>query len=412
MTIQNQVTAEVVHCRESTFGTAPATGSATAKKLRRVSTSLALGKDIYQSAEARPDQQIADMRHGTKRPGGGIEAELCNVAYDDLLESLLRGTWATGATTLAAVYTTIAAAVSTGNPGEAGSTGTLIWAAGDPVSLGYRVGDIVVLTGAGFGANAGKNFRILSFGGTSNRTLTVTPAPTAVAAQAGTSIAVAGKKLLIGTQQHSYTIEQLFGDVDISELYTGMRVGSGAIRIPPNGMATCSFGFMGQDMEVLESVSSPYFTAPVSIGTDGIFAGPQGAIRVNSAEQGVVTGLDINIDLGLSADPVVGRDTVPAIFYGVTSISGNVSVFLENANTLNAYVNETEIDIVSMVDSGPEPSNFLCFNMQRVKLGGATKTVGAQGGVVATHPFTALLQPTNSVGKDVSSLVIQRSNAV
>jgi hypothetical protein len=240
----------------------------------------------------------------------------------------------------------------------------------------------------------------------------VTPSPSVVAAQAGTSISVVGKKLLIGTAQKSFTIEQSFGDVDVSELFTGMRIGSGAIRVPPNGLATASFGFMGQNMTVLEDANAPYFSGPVAIGTDGIFAGPQGAIRLNGVEQGVITSVDINIDLGLSADPVVGRDTVPAIFYGITRITGTVSIFLEDADTLNAYINESEVDLVVFVDRGAEPASFLCFNMQRVKLGGATKTVAAQGGVIQTHPFTALLVEgaAGTTGKDVSSLVIQRSN--
>lgn len=412
--IQNQVTAEVVVCPEATFGTAPSAGSASAKKLRRVSTSLALGKDVFQSAEARPDQQVADMRHGTKRPGGGIEGELCNVAYDDLIAALLRTTFVAGTTTLAATYTTIAATNTSGTVGEDGSIGTLVWTAGDPVTEGFRVGDVVRLTGAGFGANAAKNFRIISFGGTSNRTITVTPSPAVVAAQAGTSIGVAGRKALIGTDKPSFTLEQSFGDIDMSELFVGMRVGSGAFRVPPNGMATVSFGFMGQNMSVKEGADAPYFTAPTAIGTDGIFAGPQGALRFAGVEQAVVTGVDINVDLGLSADPVVGRDTVPAIFYGVTQVNGSVSLFLEDATTLNAFINESQVELVVMVDSGAEPANFLCFNMQRVKLGGATKTVAAQGGVVQTHPFTALLvtgPATTNGGKDVSSLVIQRSNS-
>lgn len=411
MAIQNQVTAEVVICPEATFGTAPAAGSASAKKLRRVSTSLALGKDIFQSAEARPDQQIADMRHGTKRPGGGIEAELCNVAYDDLLEALLRGTWTTGSSALAATYTTIAANNVTGTAFEAGSTGTLVWTAGDPVAAGFRLGDVVRLTGAGFGANAGKNFRIISFGGTSNRTITVTPSPTTVAAQAGTSIDVPGKKLLCGTERRSFTIEQSFPDVDTSEQFVGMRVGSGAFRIPPNGMATCSFGFMGQNMTVLDGASAPYFTAPVAIGTNGIFAGPQGSLRLAGAEQGIVTGADINIDLGLSADPVVGRVTVPEIFYGPTQISGSVSAFLESRTLIDAFVAESEIDLVVLLTAAmAAPEDFICFNMQRIKLGGATKTVGAQGGVIATFPYTALLATAGS-GKDATTLTIQRSNA-
>lgn len=410
MAIQNQVTASVIIAPEGTFGTAAAAGAVNATTLRRVSSSLALGKDIYQSAEVRTDQQIVDMRHGTKRPGGGIEAELANVAFDPLFEALLRGTWAAGTTTLAATYTTITAANTSGTALSDGSLGTLTWTAGDPVAAGHRIGDIVRLTGAGFGANQNVNFRIISFGGASNRTINVTPSPAAVGAQAGTNFATVGSKLLCGTTQRSFTVEQLFGDVDVSELYTGMRVGSGAIRVPPNGMATVSFGFMGQNMTVLDGANSPYFTAPAAIGTDGLFAGPQGSLRFGGAERGVVTGVDINIDVGLSADPVVGRDTVPNVFYGTTTVSGNVSAYLEDKSLIDVFVNETEVELVSTLEAAGVtlPISFLSFNMPRIKLGGATKTVGAQGGVIATFPFTAL--KGTGTGVDASTIVIQRSN--
>jgi hypothetical protein len=223
-------------------------------------------------------------------------------------------------------------------------------------------------------------------------------------------MAVPGSKLLCGTAQRSFTVEQLFGDIDVSELYTGMRVGSGAVRIPPNGMATCSFGFMGQNMQILDGASSPYFTAADPVGTDGIFAGPQGSLRFAGAERGVVTGIDINIDVGLSADPVVGRDTVPSIFYGTTSVTGNVSAYLEDKSLIEKFVNESEVELVSVLQASGvvAPIPFLCFNLPRVKLGGATKTVGAQGGVIATFPFTAL--KASATGYDASTLVIQRSN--
>lgn len=409
MAIQNQVTAEVIIAPEASFGVSPAGGAAGAKKLRRVSTSMALGKDVYQSAEVRTDQQIADMRHGTKRPGGGIEAELCNVAFDPLIEALLRGTWAAGSTAAAATYTTIAGAVTSGSAGEPGSVGTLTWTAGDPVTAGFRVGDVTRLTG--FTGNTDKNFRIISFGGTSNRTITVTPAPTTFSATAGTNMSVAGSKLLVGTEQRSFSIEQSFPDVDTSELFKGMRIGGGAFRLPPNGMATCSFSFMGQDMVVLDGASAPYFTSPSDIGTDGIFAGPQGSLRFAGAERGIVTGVDLNVDLGLSADPVVGRTTVPNIFYGPTQVTGTVSAYLEDKSLIAAFVDESEVDLCVVLEaSGAGPRPFIAFNMQRIKLGGATKSVGAQGGVVATFPFTALKRGVGT-GVDNSTLVIQRSNA-
>lgn len=408
--IANQVQATVIYCPESTFGVAPSAGSGSAKTLRRVTTSLSGNKDSYQSAEARPDLQIADMRHGTKRPGGGIESELSNVAFDDLLEALLRGTWASGVTTLAATYTTIAAANTSGTVGAAGSIGTLTWAASDPVAQGFRLGDVVRLIGAGFGAtNTSTNFRIISFGGASNRTISVTPSPAVVAATAGTSMGVQGKKLAVGTQTRSFTMEQSYPDIDVSELFTGMRVGSGAIRMPPNGLCTLGLGFMGQDFSVLDAANAPYFTSPAVQSTAGLFSGPQGALRVGGVEQGVITGLDINIDLGLDAPAVVGRTTVPDIFYGQFRMSGNVSFFLQDKTLLNQFVNENEIDIVAYMPANmAAPEDFLCFNAQRVKLGGATKTVGASSGVVVSCPYTALL--ANATGADASTLIIQRSN--
>jgi hypothetical protein len=410
MAIQNQVTAQVILCPEATFGVAPAQNSVNAKVLRRVTCSLAPGKDTYQSQEVRTDQQIADFRHGTKRPGGGIESELANVAYDDILEALLRGTWATGATALAAVYTTIAAAITTGSAGAKGSVGTLTWTAGDPVAAGFRLGDVVRLAGAGFAANEAKNFRIVGFGGASNRTISVTPAPAVVAAQAGTSMSVQGKKLLCGTQIRSFTAEVSYPDIDVSEQYTGMRVGSGAFRLPPNGMATASFGFMGKDQQILDAANAPYFTAPVAAGTNGIFGGSNGSVRLAGGERLVVTGLDVNVDLGLSADPVIGSDFVPDIFYGRTVVTGNVSFLLEDKALINYFMQEQEADIVSQLDTAAALPDFITFNMQRVKLGGATKTIGAQGGVVVSCPYQALL--ANGTGADASTLVIQRSNAV
>lgn len=409
MTIQNQVTAGVVICPEATFGVAPAAGSANAKVMRRVTSSLSPGKDVFQSAEVRVDQQIADFRHGTKRPGGGIEAELANVAFDDLIEALLRGTWTTGTTALAATYTTIAAANVSGTVGAKGSTGTLTWTAGDPIAAGFRKGDVIRLTGAGFGANEAKNFRIIGFSSASNRTITVTPSPAAVAAQAGTNMAVQGRKLLCGTQLRSFTVEQTFPDVDVSELYTGMRLGSGAFRLPPNGMSSVSFGFMGQDQQVLDGANAPYFTSPTAAGTNGIFAGPNGSLRFGGGERLVVTGLDINVDLGLSSDAVVGSDIVPDVFYGRTNITGNVSFFLEDKSLISQFIAETEIELVSQLTANmAAPEDFVCFNMQRIKLGGATKTVGAQGGVIVSCPYQALL--ANATGADASTLVVQRSN--
>lgn len=78
---------------EVTYGTTPTTPAF--KTLRHTGTNLALTKNTMQSEELRPDRQIQDYRHGTKQAGGDISGELSYGAYDDFLEAVLCGTWAT-----------------------------------------------------------------------------------------------------------------------------------------------------------------------------------------------------------------------------------------------------------------------------------------------------------------------------
>jgi hypothetical protein len=56
--------------------TATDPGTSGGQVLRRVSSSLNLVKDSYQSEEIRTDRQITDFRHGLRRVEGSISGEL------------------------------------------------------------------------------------------------------------------------------------------------------------------------------------------------------------------------------------------------------------------------------------------------------------------------------------------------
>ncbi len=86
-------------------------------------------------------------------------------------------------------------------------------------------------------ANVGVKFRILSMTATQ---LTVYPTPVAMTAQSTFTISVTGKKLLCGTTQRSFSIEQHYPEIDVSEMFLGCRIGDMAISLPPTGMATAS----------------------------------------------------------------------------------------------------------------------------------------------------------------------------
>lgn len=398
MTLQSSVNVTLAYGAETTLGTP---SSNAGQLLRRVSSSLALTKDAFTSNEVRPDQQIADLRHGMRRVSGGFEGELSLQTYDDLLEALLRGSWTAGVTASEADFTSFT---------TVSASGTIIFTGGNPVAKGLRVGDVFRFTSGG-GANANTQFRITGFGGTTNRTVSVTPSPVTISTPVTTfGIAVTGRKLLCGTAQKSFTIEQKMPDLDLSERFVGCRINSGSFALPPTGIATVNFDIMGQDGQILTGASSPYFVNPTAAPTTGIFAGVSGSLRLAGAERGVVTNVDFQVTNNMSMQPVVGAEIAPDIFYGRLVVTGNVSAYLEDDTLINTFLNESEVDLVVQMDlPGAGLVGFMTFNFPRIKLQGASKTIGPDGGVIAAFPFQALLP--SAAGQDASSIVIQRSNA-
>jgi hypothetical protein len=393
MSLQSNVNVTLRYGAEQTFGTS---SNAAGQLLRRVQSTLQTSKDAFQSNEVRSDQQVFDARHGTRRAGGAINGELSLATYDDFVEAALRGSWTTGVSRSQSEFTSIA--VSNGAFQVGGST----WAA-----QGFRVGDVIRLSGFTH-ANVGKNFRIVSL---TNTAATVYPAPAAMTSQTTFGVAVAGKKLLTGTEKRSFTIEQSYPDIDVNELFTGMCVGEVGISVPPAGIATINVGFQGKDGAVGSGAAAPYFASPASETTTGVLAGVNGNLLIDGTASAVVTGLDFQISNNLSSNPVVGANVVPDIFYGRTVITGNVSAYLESETLLNVFLNETEIAIAATLEaSGNDPKDFLSFAFNRVKFTGVSKTIGPDGGVVASFPFQALLK-SGVTGYDSSTLVVQRSNA-
>lgn len=400
MAVQPNVETTVAYKAETVFGTPPSASSA--QFIRRVSTNLALNKDVFASNEVRSDLQVADVRHGGRSARGSIDGELSVQTYDDWLEALLRGTWTAGVSVSPADFATgVTVATS-------GATSTLTFAgAGSLLTKGFKVGDIVRATGLTTAANNNKNLRITALTAT---VMTVFPAIAAQAQQAtGWAVSVAGRKLTNGVVARSFTIEQAMPGAATFERFTGMRVNGATIGVQPNGIASVSWDFLGQNGTVS---GTQYFTSPTAETTTGVLSGVDGALRLNGEEQAVVTSMQINVTNNCSLTPVIGSVISPSIFYGRQVVTGTISAYIEDANLINAFINETEVDLVAVLQaSGAAPQDFLAFNMQRVKLNGAQKTVGPDGGVIAQFPFQALLKAGGAgTAYDTTTLTIQRSN--
>lgn len=404
MAIQSSVSVDIAYGVETTFGT-PATATA-GKALRRVSTSLTTQKDSFQSNEVRRDLQVSDLRHGMRSARGSIEGELSIQSYDDLLEAAFGGTWTAG---VSVDPTDFATGVTITTAGE---ISLLTFAgAGSLLTAGFKVGDVVRCTGLTATANNNLNLRIVALDAT---TMTVFPAITAQAQQADDwAVTVAGKKLALGTTKRSFTFENIYTDIDVSELFTGCRINGVSISCPPNGMVTSTFDILGQNGSLREAAQSPFFTTIADAPNTEIVSGLNGALRLAGQELGIVTAFDLSLTNNMSVNGVVGKNVSPDVFAGRKVLTGNVSAYLQDASLISAFLDEEEVDIVAqLLTASGAPEDFLTLSMQRVKFSSNTKTIGAEGGVIAQFAYQALLANGGSgTNLDATSIVIQRSNS-
>ncbi len=402
MTIAAGVAKQLRYKVEATFGTAP--GATGAQVLRRVSSTLDLSKDTYQSAEIADHRQVADMRHGVRRVGGNIKGELSPGTYKDFIAAALRKAWA-------AVTAITGASITIAGSGPY----TLTRAAGSYLTDGIKIGDVVRLTAGSFTAgNLNKNILV-----TNVTALVVTglvlngSTLTAEGPIASATLAVTGKKTYAASSSHtdlSYSIEHWYSDISQSELFRGCKVNTVGINLPPTGMAEIDLGFMGQD---ITTNSSAYYTSPTAATATGIVAAVNGALLVGGTQIATCTGLSLNIAGGYTGDPVVGANTVPALLPGRVAVSGQFTAYFTDATLRDNFVNEDEITlVVALTASNAAAADFLTFVLPRIKVGGAGKDDGEKG-LVATFPFTALYNSAGGSGisSEQTTIVVQDSQA-
>lgn len=354
--------------------------------LRRTACTLDLAKDTFQSNEVRSDRQINDHRHGVKRVSGSLSGELSPGTYFDFIEAACRGTRNGSAVAKSNSELTSVAADST--------TSKFTFGGGNPVTEGIRVGDIVRFTNLSESTNNSKNFLVLGFGGGSLRDMTVYPAPTTMGADSAFNVTTVGRSVYVPSSSfvsRKFGIEAYHSDIDLHRFFTECRVGGIQLQLPPSGMSSIEIPMMGRDMETASGGSSPFFTAPTAETTTGILAAVNGLLRVGGTNLGVVTGLNLNLDLSPSAEAVVGQNFVPEIHLGRANVTGQITAFLEDFTLINYFKNETEVELIAyLTASNADAADAMSIHLPRLKFGDADIGLQGEAGIPITMPFQAL----------------------
>lgn len=404
MTVAGGVLKKVGIKKESTWGTAA--GASGGYYLRRVTSDLGLEKDKYESNEIRSDYQRNDMRHGVRSIKGSINGELSAGTYKDLMAAAVRKAF-----TAVSAITSLSLTMAT-----SGAYYTITRGSGSWISDGVKVGDVVRITAGSVDAlNSNKNFFVLVETAT---VLTVTPlngsAMTAEGPIASCTVAVTGKKAYVPTTGHtddSFTIEHWFSDISQSELFTGCKIDQMDIALPPTGLATGTFQFMGKDVTTADS---QYFSSPTAVTSTGALAAVNGVLIAQGGAIALVTGLNFSLKANMSAEAVVGSNTYGFITPGRVLVDGQLTAVFADATLRDYFINETEVQLaVALTASGAAAADFICFSLPRIKFSGG-KPNDNDKTLILTMPFDALIQASAGGAGTVyeaSTLVIQDSQA-
>ena len=276
MAIQNAVEVDIQYIPETTWGVTP--GTPQMIQMRRVSSSLNLQKDTFESNEARIDRNIAGFRHGVKRVGGDLVTELSQQSFDDFIEATLGGTWDTEVSKSDSDFTSMAAT----NGSSVFTAGSSTWAA-----EGFVVGDVMTFANLSEAGNNAVRYTIVTLAGA---VATVVPAPTTMSADSSFTVVRNGRKCLVGTTKRSFTIEQQYPGVTQYQVFTGCRMNTMAWSMPPTGMVGVTFGTIGKDMAAL--TGSALDATPTAANTNELLAALNGSLAIGTAAVAVVTGFD------------------------------------------------------------------------------------------------------------------------
>lgn len=385
-TIASGIFKTVAAKRQTGLGVIAANTTGTSQYMRRVTSTLDIGKKNYSSNEILPSQQQRDMRLGVVDIAGQISGELSVGGYQAFTESICRQA-AQAISSTGGIVTVTAAFVS-------GSKGTFTRSAGSFITDGFNIGDVISWSGWVV-ATANNAHRMVI----SNLTATVMTCYTLdgaaiVARAAGDSVAcvTAGKKIWVpitGQTRDYYTIEHFFGDISQSEVFTDCVPTQVDLKAPGSGLVTIAWTFMGLGYQ---NAQAQYFIAPAAPPTGTIAASVNGNLIINNTTAGVITGIDVSIK-GSHWVPggVVGSNFDPDVIPGKVLVSGQITVLFTDNVMRDLFLNETEsaLTVVLTANSILPTSPFTAINMSRIKFSGQKKDDGEKG-LTLTLPFVAL----------------------
>lgn len=198
----------------------------------------------------------------------------------------------------------------------------------------------------------------------------------------------AGDTLKTGTLQTSFSLERAFNDIGQYQLFNGCVLDALSLTIQPESIISGRYTVVGKTMTM--------GTAPLDASVDpGAAFAPMDSFHGTIKEDGVVSALVAGIDLKIENDAeqsyVLGEEAASTITAGRSRISGEITVYFQDATLINKFLNKNASSLeINMSGEGGSYTILL----PNILYTGSEAPVKGDRVVTLTLPFVALYDAT------------------
>jgi hypothetical protein len=205
-----------------------------------------------------------------------------------------------------------------------------------------------------------------------------------------------------GHVRRKLLIERYNSDLDLSRIYTEMRVCGARFSIPAEGNVTVEMPFMGRNRVTSKGADAPYLVAPAAATTSEVCNTLSGSVSVDGVRVGLITAASINVNIANEAPAVLGQPFPPDILMGTADVSGQFTFLLDDDDTASViFEQETEVAVQLVMTNATTGGDSITIDLPRVKLNTGDEDVRGD----LSQPVTASFQALEALVGDILSTI-------
>lgn len=161
--------------------------------------------------------------------------------------------------------------------------------------------------------------------------------------------------LKVSNIQKYFTFEEFDSTLSFGRVFTGVEVDSLKLSIKPDAIVSAVFALMGRGHTVVST--SIDVTPTAIIAGKNPMTGALGSLTIDGAA-GLVTSVDLSVSNSIKMINTIGSPAATASTNGSKSITGTLTVLLENATLYNKFIANTNAVLAFTISDGTNTYTF------------------------------------------------------